>query len=297
MGPAPGASPGSASGWRRRAGSRSRSASPSRGVATLDALAAGAPGAVPRDRRETAGGLRAASDGPRCLPPAELVVDPGTVCVGDGAVRYRESWRRGADVPPDDSPLHVPWARHHAALARDYGDAEPVEPIYLRLPDALRGRQRMNILFRPCACATSARSSRSRSGPTRRPGRAPCSRASCAKPSPSVWAPSTRSADALGYLIIARYVDAWHVMNIAVDPPHQRRGIATMLIEELFERHVARRPARLHARGARLERQRHPPLRTARLQGARCPARLLHGQPRGRADHVEGPGRRTGSAS
>jgi [ribosomal protein S18]-alanine N-acetyltransferase len=40
----------------------------------------------------------------------------------------------------------------------------------------------------------------------------------------------------LGYLIIARYVDAWHVMNIAVDPVHQRRGIATMLMEELFER-------------------------------------------------------------
>jgi ribosomal-protein-alanine N-acetyltransferase len=39
----------------------------------------------------------------------------------------------------------------------------------------------------------------------------------------------------LGYLIIARYVDAWHVMNIAVDPDHQRRGIATMLLEELFE--------------------------------------------------------------
>jgi ribosomal-protein-alanine N-acetyltransferase len=39
----------------------------------------------------------------------------------------------------------------------------------------------------------------------------------------------------LGYLIIARYVDAWHVMNIAVDPEYQRRGIATMLMEELFE--------------------------------------------------------------
>jgi [ribosomal protein S18]-alanine N-acetyltransferase len=40
----------------------------------------------------------------------------------------------------------------------------------------------------------------------------------------------------LGYLIIARYADAWHVMNIAVDPPYQRRGIATMLLEDLFER-------------------------------------------------------------
>ena len=39
----------------------------------------------------------------------------------------------------------------------------------------------------------------------------------------------------LGYLIIARYVDAWHVMNIAVDPERQRQGIATMLLEELFE--------------------------------------------------------------
>ena len=41
--------------------------------------------------------------------------------------------------------------------------------------------------------------------------------------------------DLVGYLIIARYVDAWHVMNIAVDPGYQRRGIATMLMEELFD--------------------------------------------------------------
>ena len=39
----------------------------------------------------------------------------------------------------------------------------------------------------------------------------------------------------VGYLIISRYVDAWHVMNIAVDPGYQRRGIATMLMEELFD--------------------------------------------------------------
>ena len=41
--------------------------------------------------------------------------------------------------------------------------------------------------------------------------------------------------DLLAYLIISRYVDAWHVMNIAVDPQYQRRGIATMLMEELFD--------------------------------------------------------------
>jgi hypothetical protein len=44
----------------------------------------------------------------------------------------------GAVVPPDDSDLHVPWARLHAALARDFGDAERVEPVYAREPDAVR---------------------------------------------------------------------------------------------------------------------------------------------------------------
>jgi [ribosomal protein S18]-alanine N-acetyltransferase len=39
----------------------------------------------------------------------------------------------------------------------------------------------------------------------------------------------------LGYLIISRYVDAWHVMNIAVDPGHRRRGIAVHLLDRLFE--------------------------------------------------------------
>jgi [ribosomal protein S18]-alanine N-acetyltransferase len=38
-----------------------------------------------------------------------------------------------------------------------------------------------------------------------------------------------------GYMIISRYVDAWHVMNIAVDPEFRRRGIATALLERLFE--------------------------------------------------------------
>jgi [ribosomal protein S18]-alanine N-acetyltransferase len=37
------------------------------------------------------------------------------------------------------------------------------------------------------------------------------------------------------YLIVSRYVDAWHVMNVATDPEHRGRGIATMLLERLFE--------------------------------------------------------------
>ena len=39
----------------------------------------------------------------------------------------------------------------------------------------------------------------------------------------------------IGYLIISRYVDAWHVMNVAVEPSQRRRGIAQNLLERLFE--------------------------------------------------------------
>ena len=34
-----------------------------------------------------------------------------------------------------------------------------------------------------------------------------------------------------GYLIVSRYVDAWHLMNIAVAPEHRRRGIARTLLD------------------------------------------------------------------
>jgi [ribosomal protein S18]-alanine N-acetyltransferase len=39
----------------------------------------------------------------------------------------------------------------------------------------------------------------------------------------------------IGYIVNSRYVDAWHVMNVAVDPDYQRRGVATRLLERLFE--------------------------------------------------------------
>ena len=37
-----------------------------------------------------------------------------------------------------------------------------------------------------------------------------------------------------GYLIVSRYVDAWHVMNVAVDEPYRHRGLAAHMLEELF---------------------------------------------------------------
>jgi ribosomal-protein-alanine N-acetyltransferase len=39
----------------------------------------------------------------------------------------------------------------------------------------------------------------------------------------------------VGYLIISRYADAWHIMNVAVDEDYRRRGIATRLLNRLFE--------------------------------------------------------------
>jgi [ribosomal protein S18]-alanine N-acetyltransferase len=44
------------------------------------------------------------------------------------------------------------------------------------------------------------------------------------------------AGDALiGYLIISRYADAWHVMNIAVDENYRSQGVATNLLNRLFE--------------------------------------------------------------
>jgi ribosomal-protein-alanine N-acetyltransferase len=39
----------------------------------------------------------------------------------------------------------------------------------------------------------------------------------------------------VAYLIVARYVDAWHIMNVAVDAHVRRRGVARMLLEQLFD--------------------------------------------------------------
>jgi len=56
-----------------------------------------------------------------------------------------------------------------------------------------------------------------------------------AKPSSiSLGAFDADTRELLGYLIISRYVDAWHVMNVAVAPAHRRRKIATMLLDRLF---------------------------------------------------------------
>jgi tRNA threonylcarbamoyladenosine biosynthesis protein TsaB len=107
---------------------------PAAGVSTLDALAVARDGALPvidARRREVF------VPGPRAVAPDDLALVAGTVCIGSGAVRYRSTFEdKGAVVPPDDDPVHVPHARLHASLAGDFGPADAVQPIYVRAPDA-----------------------------------------------------------------------------------------------------------------------------------------------------------------
>jgi tRNA threonylcarbamoyladenosine biosynthesis protein TsaB len=142
-----GTGPGSYTGLRMglvtaRALSFSLSA-PVAGVSTLAALAAGAEDAVPLIDGRRGEVFTLVAGAPTCLRPEELGVERGRTYIGDGAVRYRTLIQReGGVVPPDDDQVHVPWARHHAALARDFGPAELAEPIYLRVPDAERALRR-----------------------------------------------------------------------------------------------------------------------------------------------------------
>ena len=55
------------------------------------------------------------------------------------------------------------------------------------------------------------------------------------KPSSLGLGAYSEEGELVGYAFVSRYVDAWHVMNVAVAVDHRRRGIATTLLERLFE--------------------------------------------------------------
>jgi len=134
------------------------------GVCTLDALGrglsessvAGTPRLAVLDasRGEVFAALYADS-GERLLEPfvalpevlvarlAELPAPPRAA--GSGAVRFRDELAsRGVEVPDDDDPVHRVAARHVCALAWTAGGegGGALAPIYLRVPDAERWRER-----------------------------------------------------------------------------------------------------------------------------------------------------------
>ena len=55
------------------------------------------------------------------------------------------------------------------------------------------------------------------------------------KPSSVAIGAYLEGGDLVGYAFVSRYVDAWHVMNVAVAPEFRRRGVAATLLERVFE--------------------------------------------------------------
>ena len=102
---------------------------PVAGASTLDAYEAGVP-VIDARRGEVF------TTGPAVCAPEELDVD-GRTLVGDGAVKYRALFEeRGATIPPDADPAHLPDPRLLIARAGSFGAADLVEPLYVREPDA-----------------------------------------------------------------------------------------------------------------------------------------------------------------
>jgi tRNA threonylcarbamoyladenosine biosynthesis protein TsaB len=102
---------------------------PVAGASTLDGYDAGLP-VIDARRGEVF------TTGPAVCAPEDLEVD-GRTLVGDGAIMYRTLFEeKGATVPPDDDPVHIPDPRLLIERAGAFGDADLVEPLYVREPDA-----------------------------------------------------------------------------------------------------------------------------------------------------------------
>lgn len=118
------------------------------GVSSLEALAAGAADeahgaviAVIDARRGEVFAAPPGAFGPVALEPAALAarIEPGSLAVGDGAVRFREQFERaGAVVPVDGSELHRVSALQVCRLgaAPEPGNRDALLPDYRREPDA-----------------------------------------------------------------------------------------------------------------------------------------------------------------
>jgi tRNA A37 threonylcarbamoyladenosine modification protein TsaB len=139
---------------------------PATGVCTLDAIGRGmAEAGVEGERLAVLDGYRGevfaalySAAGERIWEPlvcrpeelaervAGLAAPPPAA--GSGAVRFRhELARQDVRIADDADPVHRVAARHLCALAASLGDAEtgPLEPIYLRPPDAERWRERNSV--------------------------------------------------------------------------------------------------------------------------------------------------------
>ena len=227
------ASPASASAWRAARALSFALDVPVAGVSTLAALAAGSPGAAPVvDARR--GQVFTLVDGrPACIAPQELRLRAGSACVGDGAEHAARRSRPWAPSPPDGDEAHLARARFHAALAAGFGPAEQAEPASFEV--ARRRPAAVTVEIRKLSTVDLGEVDRIErlSYPT------PWSRSmfagEMAKLSSLCLGAFDSDRDRLvGYLIVSRYVDAWHVMNVAVDPT-TAGAVARLLLEHVFE--------------------------------------------------------------
>ena len=162
------------------------------------------------------------------LAPASLPIARGRSYVGDGAVRYSDVIEAAGGSPARRQRAHLPRARFHALLARDFGLPERVQPMYLRVPDVDQPTH-VNIEIRRLTLADLAAIERieRRAYPT------PWSRSMFAGELAKTSSICLGAFDAdvgdtlVAYLIISRYADAWHVMNVAVHDDYRGQGVAT----------------------------------------------------------------------
>ena len=59
---------------------------------------------------------------------------------------------------------------------------------------------------------------------------------------------ATDGEELFGYLVCSRYDRVWHLMNVAVAPDRRRGGVATRLINQLFETSGSELPTTLEVR-------------------------------------------------
>jgi tRNA threonylcarbamoyladenosine biosynthesis protein TsaB len=94
--------------------------------------------------RQVPGGVQQVAE-PRVGPVEDLVADllarsQDVLCVGDGALRYREEILEGfhCEIGDDAHPSAAPLVQlaHARALREEWVNARDIEPIYLRAPDA-----------------------------------------------------------------------------------------------------------------------------------------------------------------
>ena len=263
-----------------RAGGRPRARALARpsGGRRLDARGARCGDRTARFPSSTHGAARCSSRARWPWRPRASPSCPGAICVGNGAMRYRdllEGARRRR------SPRTIPSSMSRAprctpSLATRFGPADAVEPVYVREPDASAvGRVSFSLRTARARRPRCDREDRA-SVVSRRPGRGRCSPSELAKQSSLSIAAVTPDGELVGYLVLSRYVDAWHVMNVAVDPDHRRLGIASAMLARLFEvtRDDAQRGYTLEVRVSNTRRDQ--PVRELRLRLAWRPTWLLH---------------------